>query len=194
MEDRLLKLLDAEQLSSAKFADVIGVQRSSISHILSGRNKPSFDFLQKTLIAFPMINADWLILGKGNMYEGEVNTVSGSLFDQVPVNKSENVKNQLDSLNQPTSVENDYTGKVPAGDDISDRVDPDSEIPYVKSRTNASVGQREGENDMTSDAGISNLHDDQDTISKSANNGSKIISRVIVFYTDKSFESYEKAD
>ncbi|MFC2129638.1 helix-turn-helix domain-containing protein [Bacteroidota bacterium] len=82
MEDRLLKLLDAEHLSSSKFADVIGVQRSSVSHILSGRNKPSFDFLQKTLKAFPALNADWLILGEGNMYEDTVSSMSDGLFNQ----------------------------------------------------------------------------------------------------------------
>ena len=154
MEDRLLKLLDAEQLSSARFADVIGVQRSSVSHILSGRNKPSFDFLQKTLMAFPMINADWLILGKGNMYEGEVNTVSGTLFDQVPVNKSEDVKNQPNSPLSLPQLKMIILDKAPAGDDLSERVDADSEIPYAKSGTKASVGQREVENMMTSDPGI----------------------------------------
>lgn len=82
MEDRLLKLLDTEQISSSKFADVIGVQRSSVSHILSGRNKPSFDFLQKTLKAFPLLNADWLMLGEGDMYQDMRNYVAGTLFDQ----------------------------------------------------------------------------------------------------------------
>ncbi len=86
MEERLLKLLDTEQLSSSKFADVIGVQRSSVSHILSGRNKPSFDFLLKTLKAFPLLNADWLILEEGDMYEDMKNYVSGGLFDQTGSN------------------------------------------------------------------------------------------------------------
>jgi len=49
MIERLKTLLDSEKLSYSGFADLIGVQRSSISHILSGRNKPSFDFLQKTM-------------------------------------------------------------------------------------------------------------------------------------------------
>lgn len=53
-----------QQLSSAAFADTIGVQRSSISHILSGRNKPSLDFVLKTIHAFPSYSADWLLLGK----------------------------------------------------------------------------------------------------------------------------------
>lgn len=68
IKDRILKLLTKQNLSSSKFADLIGVQRSSISHILSGRNKPSLDFLQKILSNFPALNSDWLILGKGEMY------------------------------------------------------------------------------------------------------------------------------
>jgi transcriptional regulator with XRE-family HTH domain len=53
MKERLLQLLDLEQITPSKFADIIGVQRSSVSHVISGRNKPSYDFLHKTLKAFP---------------------------------------------------------------------------------------------------------------------------------------------
>jgi len=81
MKERLIQLLDLEQLSPSKFADIIGVQRSSISHVISGRNKPSFDFLQKTLKAFPGLNASWLLLGEGTMYEQMGRTISGNLFD-----------------------------------------------------------------------------------------------------------------
>ena len=82
MKDRIEKLLAAEQLTSAKFADTIGVQRSSVSHILSGRNKPSLDFITKILETFTSINPDWLIMGKGKMYKKEEN----NLFEQ-PVSK-----------------------------------------------------------------------------------------------------------
>ncbi len=68
MKDRILKILDKENISAAKFADVLGVQRSSISHILSGRNKPSLDFVQRILQKFPEINSDWLLFGKGNIF------------------------------------------------------------------------------------------------------------------------------
>jgi transcriptional regulator with XRE-family HTH domain len=81
MKERLIQLLDLEQLSPSKFADIIGVQRSSISHVISGRNKPSFDFLQKTLKAFPGLNASWLMLGEGSMYDQMGRNVSGNLFD-----------------------------------------------------------------------------------------------------------------
>ena len=60
---RIKKVIDESELSSAAFADKIGVQRSSISHILSGRNKPSLDFILKVLHAFPTVQSDWLLLG-----------------------------------------------------------------------------------------------------------------------------------
>ena len=67
MKERLIKILEYKSLSSAQFADIIGVQRSSISHIISGRNKPSYDFLVKILDKFSDINAEWLITGNGDM-------------------------------------------------------------------------------------------------------------------------------
>ncbi|WP_066631734.1 helix-turn-helix domain-containing protein [Labilibacter marinus] len=68
MKQRLQTLLTTEKMASSKFADLLGVNRSSISHLLSGRNNPSLDFLQKVLLKFPHINPDWLLLGQGNMY------------------------------------------------------------------------------------------------------------------------------
>jgi transcriptional regulator with XRE-family HTH domain len=58
-----------EGLSATKFADEIGVQRSSVSHILSGRNNPGFEFIQKILSRYKSLNAEWLILGTGPMYK-----------------------------------------------------------------------------------------------------------------------------
>lgn len=61
-------------LSSSGFAEKIGVQRSSISHILSGRNKPSLDFVMKILSSFPDIDLYWLLNGKGEFPNKEQNT------------------------------------------------------------------------------------------------------------------------
>lgn len=69
MEDRIRKILKEKNLSASKFADEIGVQRSSISHIISGRNKPSLDFVRKVLLKYPDINAEWLVTGKGQMMD-----------------------------------------------------------------------------------------------------------------------------
>jgi len=114
MKERLIQLLDMEQLSPSKFADIIGVQRSSISHVISGRNKPSFDFLQKTLKAFPGLNASWLMLGEGTMYEQMGRTVSGNLFDsstspeelsQEHIASTEDSKREIEAAETPLQSE-----------------------------------------------------------------------------------------
>ena len=71
MHDRLKQFLTMENLSPARFAEVMGIQRSGISHLLAGRNKPSFEFLQRMMTAYPDINYEWLILGKGRPYKSD---------------------------------------------------------------------------------------------------------------------------
>ena len=61
---RISQILEEQQLSSSAFADIIGVQRSSISHVLSGRNKPSLEFILKIIRSFPSYSTDWLLFGK----------------------------------------------------------------------------------------------------------------------------------
>lgn len=62
---RLEKILRYYDLSASVFADKIKVQRSSISHLLSGRNKPSLEFVLKVIKTFPEVNLYWLLNGKG---------------------------------------------------------------------------------------------------------------------------------
>ena len=72
MDKRLQQFLELEDLTPSKLADILQIQRSGISHLLSGRNKPSFDFIQGILINFPQINPEWLILGKGKPYKSQI--------------------------------------------------------------------------------------------------------------------------
>ena len=71
MIDQIQTILRKEDISASQLAEKIGVQRSSISHILSERNKPSLDFITKLLEAFPHINSEWIITGKGS-YRKEI--------------------------------------------------------------------------------------------------------------------------
>ena len=68
MREKLLNLMKTEQLTASKLAELLGIQPSGISHILGGRNKPSFDLVQKILRRFPQVNPDWLLLDQGEMY------------------------------------------------------------------------------------------------------------------------------
>ncbi|MDQ6530692.1 helix-turn-helix transcriptional regulator [Flavobacterium sp. LHD-85] len=62
---RLESVLEYYGLNASAFADKIGVQRSSMSHLLSGRNKPSLDFVMKILEVFPDVDLYWILIGKG---------------------------------------------------------------------------------------------------------------------------------
>lgn len=72
--ERLHKIMDYHDLSAASFADKIDVGRSSISHLLSGRNKPSLDFVMKIVNAFPDVELYWLLNGKGSFPKKEETT------------------------------------------------------------------------------------------------------------------------
>jgi transcriptional regulator with XRE-family HTH domain len=67
MLDRISLILRSKNISASQFADKIGVQRSSVSHVLSGRNKPSLEFVQKVLLSYPDISTGWLLFGHGPM-------------------------------------------------------------------------------------------------------------------------------
>ena len=87
MKERLLEFLKNENKSSAQLAEEIGVQPSGISHILSGRNNPSLDFVMKMLEKYKFLSVDWLLFGKGSMYK-EIRMQS--LFDSDSDIKNEN--------------------------------------------------------------------------------------------------------
>ncbi len=63
INDRIKLIMKANNESPSSFADNIGIKRSNLSHVLSGRNKPSLDFLAKIISSYPNVNASWLITG-----------------------------------------------------------------------------------------------------------------------------------
>lgn len=65
--ERFRYVMKLNSMTASQFADEIGVQRSSVSHILSGRNKPSLEFIQKVINRFPKVDSTWLINGKTNV-------------------------------------------------------------------------------------------------------------------------------
>ena len=168
MKERLIQLLDLEQLSPSKFADLIGVQRSSISHIISGRNKPSFDFLQKTLRAFPGLNASWLLLGEGTMYEQMGRKVAGNLFDTPDSNLEAPEE-------QNTGSEAEHAAISPSAD--------------IKSSPSAP----EIEDDYTADQSDKQPQDRTEPHEKMESSGKKRVVQVMVFYEEDTFRTFMPA-
>jgi len=72
MINRINLILRAKNITAKQFAEEIGIQPSGMSHIMSGRNNPSLEFVSKVIRRYPEIDANWLLLGKGEMYASEV--------------------------------------------------------------------------------------------------------------------------
>jgi len=112
---RLQKLLSYYELSASGLATKIGVQRSSISHIISGRNKPSLDFITKLLAAFDEVSFDWIINGKGSFPKSNtpppVSKPSANLFSE-----TESKIEQPLSENSITEPEVEKVASLPLSD------------------------------------------------------------------------------
>lgn len=78
MTDRLQVILQREGITAAKFASALGVQPSALSHLLSGRNKPSYDFITRFIMAYPAYNIEWLLVGKQPMLKAEITQSANS--------------------------------------------------------------------------------------------------------------------
>ncbi len=108
--------MDYYSLNASSFADKIGVQRSSISHLLSGRNKPSLDFILKITEEFPSVDLYWILNGEGTFLKTNTPTLS-----------SENQKNELNTEVSTTNSKTESTGNFNAVEPSSKK-STDSEI------------------------------------------------------------------
>lgn len=113
MIDRIQLILKSKNLSSSQFADEIQVQRSSVSHILTGRNKPSLDFVSKILSSYPELNSDWLLFGKGQMIKKQESIQKNSKIEEKPkkIDKSPILQKNEEIIFDGEIPENIKTGK-----------------------------------------------------------------------------------
>jgi len=84
MVERILSFIKSKNLTPSQFADEIGVQRSSISHLISGRNKPSLEFIQRIVARYPEMNLQWIFNGTGSMMnDGSIQPEMETTHEQV---------------------------------------------------------------------------------------------------------------
>lgn len=94
---RLVKIMEFEQVNAKEFSSQVGISASTLSNILGGRNKPSLEVMQAILNVYRTISADWLILGVGAMYRSNADAVQMPLFDIPPQNE----KTTPEQIKQP---------------------------------------------------------------------------------------------
>lgn len=185
IQERILLLMKSLGLNPTQFADEIGVQRSSISHIISGRNNPSLDIVTKILNKFPDIDSNWLVIGKGSLVgKNEINShenrnneisrpsetlfddLSDSLFSDIQKDNSPKIdNNNIYELQRKIEI---LEGKSKVKENQSESNDKQIEIPKPVNNC------------------ISNYENSQQS------NSTKQIVRIIIFYSDNSFEELTK--
>lgn len=168
MKERLAQFLQSEGLTAVKFAEIMEVQPSSISHLLSGRNKPNFDFISRLLLRFPDLNPDWMINGIGEIYKSKLKQV-GQKTHEVNQGIVTNVNEEPKSTNEKLITD---VNDVNILDFQLDTNDDKAEINDV---TDVNGSQ-------TQSAPISN------SIPVAAED--KRVTRVILFFDNGSFEEY----
>ena len=102
MVDRIIILMKAKNISARQFAEEIGVQPSGMSHILSGRNNPSLDFVMKVMKRWPEVNINWLMFGKGEMYAAPpLNVSANAAAESEMISGQKQQSDTFDLFSQP---------------------------------------------------------------------------------------------
>lgn len=96
--ERLMLVMERESLSAKQFAMEVGIQPGTISNIMSGRNNPSLDVMQRVLQRFRSLNSDWLILGVGQMYRQDGEMPRSAPFDIRPESMDPRLQDGMASL------------------------------------------------------------------------------------------------
>jgi len=113
MVNRILQLIREKNLTASQFADEIGIQRSGMSHIISGRNKPSLEFVMKILNRYPDVRPEWLLYGTGEQKNSGGSLKLPDNQQEIPVTREEKpFTNDIPSLfDEPEVVENKTVNK-----------------------------------------------------------------------------------
>jgi transcriptional regulator with XRE-family HTH domain len=107
MKDRIKQYIDYKSISAGELSSRLDVQRSNISHILNGRNKPGAAFIEKMLLNFSDLDARWLLTGVGDMIENAERKDAATLFSK----KEVIVKDELNDVPREIPKEIPYSGE-----------------------------------------------------------------------------------
>lgn len=173
---RIEKLMQHEGMTSGQFAQEIGIQNSTLSHILNNRNNPSLDVMKKILNRFPLINSDWLILGQGPMFRQESHSQMPTLFgfeDEINSLSDTSFEKSVDkslrsfSANEKKSV--DIQSEVNTGASDS------------KINESLAIKEKSIENSVVSP---------EFAREQTFNAGKKVI-KIILYYSDNTFQEFD---
>ena len=198
MKDRIREIIEYLEISQAEFATAIGIQRANVTHFVTGRNKPGLDIVQRILVKYPMINAEWLILGNGEMLkENSKNNKSKqqNLFtndihqeDKLNVNNINNVlqsSENVNTINNTDSIQNNNNIVSEQHDIVNNNV-----------LKNENIQNRNNKPENQNHNSILNNNNIQTPILNNNSHSVNIISsspdHIVVLFDDQTFITYRK--
>ena len=178
INDRFTKILEYSGFTASEFADEIDVQRSSISHIISGRNKPSLEFIVKIKNRFPEISWDWIILGQGEMLQN--NSALSTSESKI------NLEEENSSPDLFTLIDEDYKNEIFIQENLQKETPREFNTPFPTPKK-----------EKISDSQRLEVHEDisevQNIVNQSITNSptENKIKRIVFFYENGKFEAFE---
>lgn len=175
LNERISKVIEYSNLTPSEFADEIDVQRSSISHITSGRNKPSLEFIIKIKSRFPELLWDWLVTGEGEMLKQELPET------EMPGKSAE------DEKAQPTPLPDLFT--MINEDQEFGADETGGEVPQTGSGELFIPSQGKAPEQISDSQRLADAN--ENTLMQALGNQSSKIKRIVLFYENGKFESFE---
>lgn len=182
INDRIVELIKFLELSPTAFADEIGIQRSGLSHIMKGRNKPSLDVVQKIVSRFPDINLAWLVNGIGNISSSTPSVINlqqkqaqttpkepenpfkNTLFDAVPQQETKGKEEMVQPAKNNNFTHEDFVVK-------------ENPVPRMAEKAQTASSQQPFSAPQPNIPPVS---------------PGKNIDKILIFYTDNTFEEFSR--
>lgn len=178
LNERISKVIEYSKLTPSEFADEIDVQRSSISHVTSGRNKPSLEFIIKIKSRFPEILWDWLVNGDGEMLKSEL----------PETNDLEEMELEIDEdKTKPTSLPDLFT--MMNNDDDFGSEETEIELPNERPQESFIPHQSVPQDKIFDSQRLEKSN--QQFMDQVIGNQENKIKRIVLFYENGKFESFE---
>jgi DNA-binding XRE family transcriptional regulator len=175
LNERISKIIEYSNLTPSEFADEIDVQRSSISHITSGRNKPSLEFIIKIKSRFPELLWDWLVTGEGEMLKSQL---PESEINEAP---TEEEKIKTTPLPDLFTMMND--------DDEFGSEETETETSKLSPGESVISAQNKAQEKIPDSQRLENS--DDHILGQLFGNQQSKIKRIVLFYENGKFESFE---
>jgi len=184
-------ILKVKNLTASKFADEIGVQRSSISHLFSGRNQPSLDLIQKILKKYPDISTDWLVSGTGSMlkeaqmdlFAQETHNLKQEHIDLFTANETVNTLQNADynPVQPQIHTPNPTNNSIIQEENKTHTILSNSEHIKIEKNENQHLNSSIEENNNKINSTDQN---------KSKTDEKKSVEKIVIFYDNKTYREY----